>query len=48
MTARRTTAKRRIGELVPYVPSEEDKDTQLRYALDLLRGISSVDSDAKK
>jgi carboxyl-terminal processing protease len=30
-----------------YVPSEEDKDTQLRYALDLLRGISSVDSDAK-
>ena len=31
-----------------YVPSEEDKDTQLRYALDLLRGISSVDSDAKK
>jgi carboxyl-terminal processing protease len=31
-----------------YVPSEEDKDTQLRYALDLLRGINSVDSDAKK
>ncbi len=31
-----------------YVPPEEDKDTQLQYALDLLRGIKSVDSDVKK
>ena len=27
---------------------EKDKDTQLNYALDLLRGIKSVDTDAKK
>ena len=31
-----------------YVPQEKDKDTQLKYALDLLRGIKSVDTDAKK
>lgn len=31
-----------------YVPLEEDKDTQLRYALDLLRGVNSVDGDVKK
>jgi len=30
-----------------YVPSEKDKDTQLRYGLDLLRGIKSVDTGAK-
>ena len=31
-----------------YVAPEEDKDTQLQYALDILRGIKSVDTDAKK
>jgi carboxyl-terminal processing protease len=31
-----------------YVPPEKDKDTQLQYALDLLRGIKSVDTEAKK
>ena len=31
-----------------YVAPEKDKDTQLKYALDLLRGIKSVDTDAKK
>ncbi len=31
-----------------YVPAEKDKDTQLKYALDLLRGIKSVDTEAKK
>src|SRR6516165_4888633 len=31
-----------------YVAPEKDKDTQLQYALDLLRGNKSVDTDAKK
>ena len=31
-----------------YVAPEKDKDTQLKYALDLLRGIKSVDTGAKK
>jgi carboxyl-terminal processing protease len=31
-----------------YVAPEKDKDTQLKYGLDLLRGIRSVDTDAKK
>jgi len=31
-----------------YVPQAKDKDTQLKYGLDLLRGIRSVDTDAKK
>ncbi len=31
-----------------YVAPEKEKDTQLNYALDLLRGIKSVDTDAKK
>ena len=31
-----------------YVAREKDKDTQLKYALDLLRGIKSVDTEAKK
>ena len=31
-----------------YVPPEKDKDIQLHYGLDLLRGIKSVDTDAKK
>jgi carboxyl-terminal processing protease len=31
-----------------YVPPEENKDTQLQYALDLLRGTKSVASDVKK
>jgi carboxyl-terminal processing protease len=31
-----------------YVPPEKGKDTQLQYALNLLRGVQSVDSDAKK
>ncbi|HET9273985.1 MAG TPA: S41 family peptidase [Methyloceanibacter sp.] len=31
-----------------YVPAEKEKDTQLLYALDLLRGIKSVDTEAKK
>jgi carboxyl-terminal processing protease len=30
-----------------YVPPEKDKDTQLKYGLDLLRGIKSVDTGAK-
>jgi carboxyl-terminal processing protease len=28
-----------------YVPQEKDKDTQLKYGLDLLRGIRSVDTE---
>ena len=28
-----------------YMPQEKDKDTQLKYGLDLLRGIRSVDTD---
>ncbi len=31
-----------------YVPEDKDKDTQLKYALDLIRGIKSVDTDVKK
>jgi carboxyl-terminal processing protease len=31
-----------------YVPAEKEKDTQLNYALDLLRGIKSVDTEARK
>jgi carboxyl-terminal processing protease len=31
-----------------YVPQDKEKDTQLKYALDLLRGIKSVDTEAKK
>jgi carboxyl-terminal processing protease len=31
-----------------YVAPEKEKDTQLQYALDLLRGIKSVDTEAKK
>ena len=31
-----------------YVAPEKDKDTQLQYALDLLRGNKSVNTDAKK
>jgi carboxyl-terminal processing protease len=30
-----------------YVPPEKDKDIQLLYGLDLLRGMKSVDTDAK-
>jgi carboxyl-terminal processing protease len=31
-----------------YVAPDKDKDTQLKFALDLLRGIKSVDTEAKK
>jgi len=31
-----------------YVAPEKEKDTQLNYALDLLRGIKSVDTESKK
>jgi len=31
-----------------YVAPEKEKDTQLNFALDLLRGIKSVDTEAKK
>ena len=31
-----------------YVPEDKEKDTQLQYAFDLLRGIKSVDTDVKK
>jgi len=31
-----------------YVPQDKEKDTQLNYALDLLRGIKSVDTEVKK
>ena len=31
-----------------YVPADKEKDTQLQFALDLLRGIKSVDTEAKK
>jgi len=31
-----------------YVPEDKEKDTQLQYALDLLRGIKSVDTESKK
>ena len=30
------------------MPTDKEKDTQLKYGLDLLRGIKSVDTDAKK
>jgi carboxyl-terminal processing protease len=31
-----------------YVPQDKDKDTQLKYGLDLLRGIRSVDTDSNR
>jgi carboxyl-terminal processing protease len=31
-----------------YVPTDKEKDTQLKFALDLLRGIKSVDTESKK
>ncbi|HET7210521.1 MAG TPA: S41 family peptidase [Methyloceanibacter sp.] len=31
-----------------YVPADKEKDTQLKYALDLLRGIKSVDTTVEK
>jgi carboxyl-terminal processing protease len=31
-----------------YVPKDKEKDTQLQYALDILRGIKSVNTDANK
>jgi carboxyl-terminal processing protease len=31
-----------------YVSPDKDKDTQLKYAIDLLHGIKSVDTEAKK
>ena len=31
-----------------YVPKDKTKDTQLIYALELLRGTKSVDTDTKK
>lgn len=31
-----------------YVPEDKEKDTQLQFALDLLRGIKSVDTESKK
>lgn len=31
-----------------YVPEDKEKDTQLNYALDLLRGIKSVDTELKQ
>ena len=31
-----------------YVAPDKAKDTQLNYALDLLRGIKSVDTETKK
>lgn len=31
-----------------YVPEDKEKDTQLQYALDILRGIKSVDTEVKK
>ncbi len=31
-----------------YIPADKEKDTQLNFALDLLRGIKSVDTVAKK
>ena len=44
---RRRTTRRQSGSSA-YVAPEKDKDTQLNYALDLLRGIKSVDTEAKK
>ena len=32
----------------PYVAPEKDKDLQLKYALDLLRGIKSVDTNSEE
>ncbi len=31
-----------------YVPQDKEKDTQLNYAIDLIRGIKSVDTETKK
>jgi carboxyl-terminal processing protease len=42
------TSNQEEGGSSSYVPPEEDKDTQLQYALDLLRGTKSVESDVKK
>jgi carboxyl-terminal processing protease len=36
------------GGSASYVAQEKDKDTQLNYGLDLLRGIKSVGTDAKQ
>jgi carboxyl-terminal processing protease len=37
-----------VGGTSSYVPQEKDKDVQFHYGLDLLRGIKSFDTDAKK
>jgi carboxyl-terminal processing protease len=42
------TSNQEEGGSSSYVPPEEEKDTQLQYALDLLRGTKSVESDVKK
>jgi len=31
-----------------YIPQEKDKDVQLQYALELMRGIRSVDTNANQ
>jgi carboxyl-terminal processing protease len=41
-------ASQEEGGSSSYVAPEKDKDTQLNYALDLLRGIKSVDTETKK
>jgi carboxyl-terminal processing protease len=41
-------ASQEEGGSSSYVAPEKEKDTQLNYALDLLRGIKSVDTETKK
>ena len=43
----RRASEEEAGSL-SYVAPEKDKDTQLNYVLDLLRGIKSVDTETKK
>ena len=40
--------RRRESGSSSYVPADKEKDTQLKYGLDLLRGIKSVDTQAEK
>ncbi|MGH6865229.1 MAG: S41 family peptidase [Methyloceanibacter sp.] len=41
-------AEEEVSGSSSYVPPDKEKDTQLKFALDLLRGIKSVDTEAKK
>ena len=40
--------KRPLKVCLSYVSPEKNKDTQLQYALELMRGIRSVDTNANQ